>query len=80
MNRLNIGIMLCVVGNIISLIGVFIIGVPVCIIGTIMSLTGIIIFGISFKECWRLFKIQDEMILRLEAKLAEMEEMAKIFF
>ena len=68
MERINIGAGLCIVGNVVSIIGVMVSGASICVLGNFMSLVGIAMFGTSFKKCFELLKIQDELIKRFEFK------------
>lgn len=68
MERINIGAGLCIVGNVVSIIGVMVSGASICVLGNFISLVGIAMFGTSFKKCFELLKIQDELIKRFEFK------------
>ena len=68
MERINIGAGLCIAGNVVSIIGVMVSGASICVLGNFISLVGIAMFGTSFKKCFELLKIQDELIKRFEFK------------
>ena len=66
MEKINSGVLLCIVGNIVSVVGVVISGDLICLLGNFMSLIGIAMFSASFRDMWKLMRIQDEMIFRME--------------